>query len=434
MHTQEKSAIYHERDCANLARQCRDISDRCVMCGLCLPHCPTYTLERNEAESPRGRIALIKALASSSLTADEALVGRLEHCLQCRRCEAVCPAKVPFGKLMDLAKALLFKRRDVSLTGVPGWLHWLVSSRALRRWVALKIRLYRISGLQWLLRRSGILKAAGLDGLDFLLSAVSALPFRMKQSATRSDRRADRQADRQADRRADRRVALFTGCVAEIFDRETLWASRRLLEAAGVAVDIPPRQTCCGALHQHAGDDAAARRFIAKNAAAFSAESPRVVVSCASGCGAQLKEHESALGIRHFDIHAYLRAHSASLEFMPLERTIALHTPCTMDSCLGEASAVAEMLGRVPGLRIESLPNAGCCGAAGAYMLTQPHIARSLLKRTLESFGKTGAKTLVSSNVGCIVHFRQAFARRGAQVEVTHPATLLARRLPGESV
>ena len=418
MYIPEKSAIRHDPASDSLARQCLDISDRCVMCGLCLPHCPTYTLKRNEAESPRGRVALIKALASSSLTADEALVGHLEHCLQCRRCEAACPAEVPFGKLMDLTKALLFTRRDTLLARIPRWLGWLVSSRSLRRWVSLKIRLYRASGLQWLLRRSGILKATGLDDLDFLLSTASTSPLLPGKSTIESDRR----------------VALFTGCVAEIFDRETLLASRRLLEAAGVAVDVPPRQGCCGALHQHAGDRDAARRFVDKNAIAFSAKVPRVVISCASGCGAQLKEHESALGIRHFDIHAYLRTCATSLEFMPLEQVVALHTPCTMDSCLGGTSAVVDMLSLIPGLRIEPLPNVGCCGAAGAYMLTQPHTAHSLLERTLESFGKTSAKTLVSSNVGCIMHFRQGLARRGAHVEVTHPAALLARQLSSKSM
>ncbi len=415
MHVLEKSSVHHEFNGDSLARQCLDIGDRCVMCGLCLPHCPTYTLRRSEAESPRGRIALIRSVASSSLAADETLVGSLEHCLQCRRCEAACPAEVPFGKLMDLGKTLLFSRRTASLAGIPRWLHWLVCSRSLRRWVALKLRLYRASGLQWLLRRSGILKAAGLESLDFLLPAASMSPLRIEKSTIESDRR----------------VALFTGCIAEIFDRETLLASKRLLEAAGVAVDIPPRQVCCGALHQHAGDSDAARRLIGRNATAFSARVPRVVISCASGCGAQLKEHEPTLGIRHADIHAYLRTCSAGLELMPLEQTVALHTPCTMDSCLGGASAVAHMLSLVPGLRIKPLPNVGCCGAAGAYMLTQPHIAHSLLERTVEAFRKTGAQTLVSSNLGCILHFRQFFARRREGVEVTHPATLLARQLPG---
>ncbi len=398
------------------AKWCVGASDRCVMCGLCLPHCPTYALKRNEADSPRGRISLIRAFAASELAPDKTLVGHLEGCLQCRRCEAVCPAQVPFGRLMDTAKRILFKTRAPSLARIPRWLTWLTASRALRRLVLMKLYLYRASGLRRLLRTTGVLKRLKLDAMDAMLPAISAQPLTANADGKTA---------------GGKQAALFTGCVAEIVDRDTLTASKRLLEAAGFAVTVPARQTCCGALHQHTGDAERAQRFIRKNAAAFAGAVPRTVVSCASGCGAQLQEHAATLGIRHFDVHALLETHADALDFHPLNQTAALHTPCTMDACLHGATAVSKLLARVPGLTVSALPASpgGCCGAAGAYLLTQPDTARRLLEETLAPLAHTGAGTLLSSNVGCIMHLRQGVARRGMNVEVTHPAVLLSRQL-----
>ena len=399
------------------AAWCIDASDHCVMCGMCLPHCPTYVLERNEADSPRGRISLIKAFAASRLAPDAVLVGHLEGCLQCRRCEAVCPARVPFGRLMDTAKHILFKTRVPVLAHVPHWLGWLTASRMLRRFLLTKLYLYQRSGLRRLLRVTGILKLFRLDRMDAMLPEI-----RVTSLTTRTGNEIA----------SNKQVVLFTGCITEITDRSALAASKRLLEAAGFAVAVPARQTCCGALHQHAGDAARARQFIRRNTACFSkgtaGSAPQTVISCASGCGAQLKEHEAALGIRHFDIHAFLKAQSGAPDFEPLDKTVALHTPCTMDSCLGGADAVSEMLARIPRLKVTPLPG-GCCGAAGAYMLTQPHTAKRLLEHTLKPLVETGAEMLLSSNTGCAMYLRQGIARCGMNIETLHPAVLLNRQL-----
>ena len=402
---------------------CVAAADRCVMCGLCLPHCPTYMLERHEADSPRGRISLIRALAAAKLAPDPALVGHLNGCLHCRRCEAVCPAQVPFGRLMDTARHLLHDARTPSLTRLPFWLDWLTRSRALRRFVRFKLYLYQVTGLRRLLRASRILKLLRLDALDAMLPAIDRTPLR-STPAQHTD--------------SDKQVVLFTGCIAEIADRDTLTASQHLLEAAGFSVAIPARQRCCGALHQHAGNFAQAERLRRDSAAVFAAgtnTTAQTVVSCASGCGAQLQEHQTQLGIRHFDIHTLLVGSDETahrLEFLPLDRTVAVHTPCTMETCLHGADAVTALLTRVPKLKLLPLPNNGCCGAAGAAMLTQTNSVRQLLAKTLQPVAAAAPEILLSSNIGCMMHLRQGIARRGLDIEVTHPAVLLQRQLkPG---
>ncbi|MGB1427236.1 MAG: 4Fe-4S dicluster domain-containing protein, partial [Cycloclasticus sp.] len=67
--------------------------DLCVKCGLCLPHCPTYTLSQNENESPRGRLALIQGWSEGQLELSDTLTQHIDNCLTCRACEKMCPAQ-----------------------------------------------------------------------------------------------------------------------------------------------------------------------------------------------------------------------------------------------------------------------------------------------------------------------------------------------------
>ncbi|HET19471.1 MAG TPA: 4Fe-4S dicluster domain-containing protein, partial [Chromatiales bacterium] len=79
-------------------------TQQCVMCGMCVPHCPTYALTRNEADGPRGRIALMLAMHQDRLEPDAETIAHLEGCLSCRACERICPSKVPYGQLIDAAR------------------------------------------------------------------------------------------------------------------------------------------------------------------------------------------------------------------------------------------------------------------------------------------------------------------------------------------
>ena len=78
---------------------------QCVHCGLCLQHCPTFVATGLETESPRGRLYLIKAMAEGLVEPTPNAIGHLDMCLQCRNCEAVCPSGVPYGRIMEGARA-----------------------------------------------------------------------------------------------------------------------------------------------------------------------------------------------------------------------------------------------------------------------------------------------------------------------------------------
>ena len=381
-------------------------TEQCVMCGLCLPHCPTYKIFQNEGDAPRGRILLIKALAKSSIIPDAQLVQHLGTCLGCRQCETVCPAKVPFLRIMDRARQHL--TQTVPELYKPFMLPWQLKVfskyRRVRLLFSFLLRVYHRSGLRYLLVNLSVLKCLRLERLDAMVPRIfpSLKPSYRKTQNTKT-------------------IALFSGCAGEVFDTETLIASRNLLQSLGYHVSIPRQQNCCGALHQHHGDMASAQNLLHQNKQAFKQTSH--VVSCASGCGIQLNEHAQYLGIKHDDIHQLLLKHSKELHFAECNQAISLHTPCTMQS-----SAVDKLLQRVPGLHVKKLKANTCCGFAGANFFTQAKTAKQLMEPFIEELAMQETSILLTSNVGCMLHFRQSIARHGLNISVMHPSVFLAKQ------
>lgn len=396
-------------------------TDQCVLCGLCLPHCPTYAETGNEADSPRGRIALIQALARGELPADGALRRHLDGCLTCRACEDSCPSGVPYGRLIDAARAELRRRggrsrlRDL-LAGL------LTERRWLRRAAYAALRLGHASGLWRLAAALGVRRLPRLGRFHGLLGHLPRAPLELGTA-----RRTDAPAGR---------VYLFTGCASEIFDRETLRAARRLLQAWGYEVVTPPAQTCCGALHLHSGDGDAARRLARTNLAAFGEDIP--VIATSSACAATLREYEAPPGRRPpldgraFELSEFLAARPwpAHLAARPHAARAAVHTPCSQRRVLHSPDAARDLLGRVPELELVGLAgNERCCGAAGSYMIEHPRMADALAAHKVQACAQAAPQLLVTTNVGCALHLAHALAEHGQAPEILHPATLLARQL-----
>lgn len=356
----------------------RAMADRCVKCAQCLPHCPTWRLDRDEAESPRGRIALIEALAEG-FEGDARFTGSIDRCLGCGQCEAVCPATVPYGALLKIARASVAQPRA----------EW--RGRLLRGLVA-RPRLFRalVVPLLRLFARSGL---------------HAALPKRTDAAPTAGIYGTGERGE----------VFLFTGCIATALDGATLRASCDALVDAGYRVVVPDGQGCCGALHQHAGDRNTATRMADHNRAAFAGANP-IVVS-ASGCGAELAR-DPGLGARVTDISALLRASAPPRAAAP---GTVIHTPCTL-ATTNARDAVAQML---TGAAITSTQGR-CCGGAGEYLLRHPRDAARLREQVLDEIGD--ASTVCTSNIGCALHLRAGLAARGRTAEVIHPVVEWQRR------
>lgn len=392
----------------------RDEADLCVVCGLCLPHCPTYAQTLHEADSPRGRIALIRALATGQLQPDAALHDHLDQCLACRACEDFCPSRVPYGRLIAAGRALLMPRHTPPAAR-------LLANRPLLRLAAAGAHLYQTSGLQWLARRSGLLRALGAERLDALLPP--AQPVQRWQPAPTPQRAP--------------RVALFRGCATDAFDRATNDAARQLLNRLGVAVIEPRGQTCCGAPSHYRGVPAHAERLARENLQAFGAEPVDAIVTTASGCGAQLADYPAIYrqavpdDWRVIDISSYLAELDWPQQARPqrCEARVVVHAPCSLRNVLHTAEAPVELLRRVPGLEV--IPVAGhCCGGAGSYMVEQPEMAEALRRPLVERIRELAPDFVVTSNIGCSLHVGAGLREAGVVAEMLHPVTLLARLLP----
>lgn len=383
----------------------------CLRCGMCVGNCPTFRLFQIDEETPRRRIRTISKILveKQPVTAEE--LAHLNNCLQCRACETICPSRMAYGQLFDQAQ-------ESVAPGLLGKLaFWLIERKETRSRLMPLIAIYQKLGIQKLLRRSGWLKKLHLAEADAMLNRPALQDLQTIFPVAGQVRG---------------RVALFTGCIAEHFDRATLSAAIKLLNAIGYEVLVPPEQACCGAIHQHNGQSASG--LIEKNLAVFNALDVEAVLHAASGCGAMLSEYPvdengQSYRFKHGlqDINDFLLNHwPHDLHLMPSTRKIGVHEPCSQRNVLKNQQSVYQLLQKIPGLTIGSLAdNHICCGAGGSYMLTHPENAEQLRQLKRQAIETAQVDGVVSSNFGCAVFLSVQSAK------VLHPLSLLAEQLPG---
>ena len=307
---------------------------RCVHCGLCLSSCPTYVETRMEMESPRGRIALMKAVNEGRVEITPRIVSHWEACLQCRACEAVCPSGVPYGRMMEHTRAQVraHNRQSAGLGRVSRlFLRGALPHPGRLRFGAGLIRLYQRSGVQWLLRRSKLLRLVpgGLARMEAQLPPLSGRFF--GPSPTIHPARGDRRMT----------VALLSGCVMPLMQGPTMESAVRVLTHNGCDVAVPPGQGCCGALNMHAGDLDAARAMARRNIDALTAAGAERIVTASAGCGSAMKDYHDLLQddpdyaerARTFsqqtvDITELLVDLPLRAPAMPLPRKVTYQDPC----------------------------------------------------------------------------------------------------------
>ena len=390
----------------------------CVHCGLCLEHCPTYRVTGRESANPRGRVYLMRGLLEDTVQPTQDVTDELDLCLVCRACETACPSGVRFGELMASTRERTrprgrIRRRMMKL---------LTSRKGLNRFAGL-MRFYQKSGLR-----------VFRHVLPGRLKRMEAYLPQIPDGAER----APLPLGSPAIGREQGTVALFAGCVAQVLFQDVNQDTISLLTHAGYNVLCPEDQACCGALHEHDGDLATTRDLLRRNVSAFGLPEITAVISNASGCGAGLKqaphllggEDASQLADRVVDVARFLVDHGHLLEFNRCDSTVTYDAPCHLHHAQCETEGPLPLLQRIPGLRLEPLPDADrCCGAAGIYNLDQPEMSEAILDAKLDALAITGAEILLTGNPGCILQWRGGIARRGLGVRVLHPVTFLANQL-----
>jgi len=408
---------------------------RCVHCGLCLNNCPTYKLWGMEADSPSGRIRQMVLVDQGRLPLGKTFVEHIDRCLDCRACETACPSGVKYGKLVEAARSQIdqnyrrpfFSRvtRDLVFRQLLPYPNRIAA-------VARILRIYQRSGLQSLVRATGILRLLGLADREQLLPPIDC-KFFFSQLGTTYPAVGPRRA----------RVALFAGCIAQVSFSSLHDATIRVLTANGCEVVVPAGQTCCGALPAHAGVRDIARSLAHSNLDVFLRDDFDAIITNAAGCGSTLKEYEHLFAT---DAADHDRAHTfrkkmrdvtefladigltAHLNILPLR--VTYQDSCHLLHGQKIREAPRKLMRAIPGVELIEMAMADyCCGSAGSYNVTETETSLDILKEKMKHASATNAPMIVTANPGCLLQMRAGATIHKTGQEVVHVIELLDRAI-----
>jgi len=398
----------------------------CIHCGLCLSSCPTYRVLGSEMDSPRGRIYLMRAFDEGRTGITDSFVEHMFRCLDCRACETACPSGVHFGHMMEEMRGQIVEKQSA---------HWV--SRLILNHVfpypyrfqigSRMLQLYRASGLQALVRGTGLLR--------WFSPRVAAAEALMPEIKIESGVALD--TIYRAEGKKEGTVAFFAGCVMNSMLGSINRSSIRLLTAAGYDVLVPGRQICCGALANHAGLRDTAKSMARTNIAAFPLDRVEAIIINAAGCGAMLKEYPllvdgaEAFSSKVKDIAEFLvSTRIFSRLRVPLARRVGYDDPCHLLHGQRVRMQPRALLKAIPGIEFVEIEGADqCCGSAGIYNITQNELSMQILDRKMENIQKAHIDILATGNPGCMFQLKYGAQKIGMELEVAHPVELLARSL-----
>lgn len=379
-------------------------TDLCVMCGMCLPHCPTYQLYQTETESPRGRIALMQSIENGQIDESPTVIQHIDHCLGCLNCETTCPSRVPYGKLIDNFRQQFTERLPRSFT-----------SRQILRQAS------KPNGLQSL---ASVSRTPIIRQILNVTSPLTGIPSHLLGSAS-----TNLNEFYPATSHTRGQVLFFTGCAGRQSDPDTLLDAARFLNQLGFDVSIPDKQLCCGALHQHNGQQETAQTLLKHNHELLKSQSTQAILYFSPACGSSLKQLNDLpiMDVREF-IHKQLN--QQSLNFRPCKQTVALHESCSHRNMLKQKNLNQQLLNFIPDINLMQSKQANlCCGAGGLQAINYPEQGQQLLRKKLDSFDLTQTNILLSDNIGCSQHIKSAISAYNPVIEILHPVSLLARQL-----
>ena len=405
--------------------------DRCVHCGLCLNACPTYRELGLEMDSPRGRVYQMVQVANGAPVTDS-YREHIDLCLACRGCESACPSGVPYGRMVEAARA------ELELHARRGWLaqrvrrfvfERLLVSRRMLGAAGTLLYLFEASGLKAVLRAMGSMRLLGGLGDLVQLAPSAEPPFFFRQLGRTFPPEGPRQ----------RRVALMAGCIANVSFARLNEATVRVLQKNGCEVVVPAGQGCCGALHLHSGLQDDARKLARRNIDALLAGGFDAVITNAAGCGSTLKEYgellagdpEYAAKADQFsflmrDVTQFLAAIELNPNMGRVDATVTYQDSCHLAHGQRVRKQPRQLLAAVPGLTFREMPGADlCCGSAGIYNVVQNEMSMRILAGKMESVNSTGANIIATANPGCLLQLQAGVRLHGSNQRVMHVVEIL---------
>jgi len=420
------------------------VLQQCMHCGMCLPTCPTYVETKRERNSPRGRIALMRAIADGETSISSSFADEMYYCLGCLACQTACPAGVNYVELFETSRA------EVEMAGVNKSVQ-----RSFWRWLTLEVLFMRPRLMRFVGSMLGLYQQSGAERIMRMLRLTILLPRKLRELELQTPRISPAFSDEiiaevESPRGKKRhRVALLTGCVQDLAFSNINRDTADVLLANGCEVVTPPVQFCCGSLHGHNGAPHLAMELARRQLDMFDVESFDAIITNAGGCGSHLKNYGHLLhsdpvyaqrarlwAAKVKDIHEWLVETGFRTPTSPCSLSdVTYHESCHL--CHGQkvVNQPRAILNAIPGLRVVELPESNwCCGSAGIYNITQPEQSAKLLSRKLDNIAQTKVCAVATSNPGC--HLQIAFGLRqrveSACGKVTQPVSLLAEAYRNE--
>ncbi|MBT5832765.1 MAG: (Fe-S)-binding protein [Candidatus Latescibacteria bacterium] len=411
-------------------------------CGMCLPTCPTYDATLNERSSPRGRIAMMRAIADDRLEVSKTFADEMYFCLGCLACQSACPAGVDYTNLFEHARAEIERvgiLETPKRTRIRNFaLKTLFTSPSKLRFLGRLMRIYQATGLQTAIRKSGFLRLLpkSLRELEPLTPTISPkfTQAHFKQLPNSHSTKY--------------RVGLISGCIQDIAFSEINADTIYVLQKNECEVVLPQAQVCCGSLHGHNGEIETAKELARKNIDAFNAETFDVIITNAGGCGSHLKQYDHLLSddpnyaqraktwsSKVKDIHEFL----VEIDFQPPKKngglqSVTYHASCHLSHGQKIKTQPIQILKSIPGIDFKELiESEWCCGSAGIYNITQPEMSMKLLDRKMNHIKSTGTHVVATANPGCMVQIDHGTERCDTPIQIKHPITLLANAYRSES-
>ncbi len=405
--------------------------DRCVHCGLCLNACPTYRELGVEMDSPRGRIYQMAQVANGA-PITPSYIEHIELCLACRGCETACPSGVQYGKLVEAARSEIegtqTRPRSERLLRKFVFGH-LLQSRGLLKTAGAMLFLYQASGLQKLVRSSGLTQLMGKLGRLENLSPPAESPFFFSKIGKTFP----------AEGKQRYRVAFLAGCIANVSFARLNEATVRVLQKNGCEVIVPGSQTCCGALHVHSGLRDEARTLARRNIDAVLEAKVDAVITNAAGCGSTLKEYDELLEhdpayaakAKQFtalmkDVNEFLASIELNPQMAELPITVTYQDSCHLAHGQRVRTQPRKLLRAVPGLEFREMPMSDlCCGSAGIYNVIQNEMSMTVLKTKMDYVNRTRAEVIATANPGCMLQLQAGARMHGNGQQVKHVVEIL---------
>ena len=391
----------------------------CVHCGFCTATCPTYVLDGNELDSPRGRIYLIKGMLENDRAATAEVALHLDRCLSCLACMTTCPSGVHYMHLVDHARAHIEAtyRRPVLERWLRGALAWLLPyPRRFRLVLAAALLGKPFAGLA---QTIGLQRLAAMLRLTPWHGPHRPLPPQTFQALGSGKKR---------------RVALLAGCVNDVLAPQINAAAIRVLTRLGIDVVVADGAGCCGSLVHHMGRERQALDQARANIDAWTAiEGLDGIVITTSGCGTTVKDYgfmlrtNSAYAERAAIVASLARDITEYLSDLPLESVpnasslvVAYHAACSLQHGQRVTRQPKELLGKL-GFTVKDVPDGHlCCGSAGTYNILQPDIARRLRERKVGTIERLRPDVIAAGNIGCITQIAA-----GTKLPAVHTVELI---------